>query len=192
MSTKAASPRQAFFAQFAQKARECLKTNVLADVNVPLILLTGGLRSPSHLQNALDAGHADLLGIGRGSLLCPDLPAVLRESVLDATANGISIVLDDEPFAHEPDDNIRLPSWVPQIPLVGAGVGTAWYNICMRRIATSQLGKNIDGKSPPAPLPAIEMSGIEVMVRMWIWIEWYQMLLGSLSVCCLAVLSCCL
>ena len=192
MSTKAASPRQAFFAQFAQKARECLKTNVLVDVNVPLILLTGGLRSPSHLQNALDAGHADLLGIGRGSLLCPDLPAVLRESVLDATANGISIVLDDEPFAHEPDDNIRLPSWVPQIPLIGAGVGAAWYNICMRRIATSQLGKNIDGKSPAAPLPAVKMSGIEVMVRMWIWIEWYQMLLGSLSVCCLAVLLCCL
>ncbi|KAH0826612.1 hypothetical protein J3R83DRAFT_4976 [Lanmaoa asiatica] len=188
VSAKAASPRQAFFAQFAKKARECLKTNFPARVNVPLILLTGGLCSPAHLQSALDAGHADLLGIGRGSILRPDIPAILQERILNAAASGSSIALDDEPFEHEPDGDIQLPSWVPQIPLVGAGVGIAWYNVRMRRIAASQLGKRVDGKPLPAPPPAFGMTGIEAMVRMWVWLEWHELFIGVLSVCCVAVL----
>lgn len=184
MSAKAASPRQAFFAQFAKKAREYLRTHFPAGVRVPLILLTGGLRSPAHLQSALDAGHADLLGIGRGSILRPDMPAVLQERMLNAAASGTSIALDDEPFAHEPDGDIQLPSWVPQIPLVGAGIGLAWYNVRMRRIAAAQLGKRVYGTA----LPTFRMTGIEVMVRMWIWLEWHELLIGALSGCCMAVL----
>ncbi|KAF8137488.1 hypothetical protein EV363DRAFT_1318118, partial [Boletus edulis] len=184
MSTKATSPRQAFFSQFAQKARECLKEDFPADVNVPLILLTGGLRSPSHLQGALDAGHADLLGIGRGSIAYPDIPALLQERNLNAAAGGTSIASDDEPFGREPYGDLRLPSWVPQIPLVGAGVGVAWYNVRMRTIATSQLKKRVDGKPLPVPPPEFEMSGIKAMVRMWVWVEWRTMFLGALSVCC--------
>lgn len=188
MSAKAASPRQAFFAQFAQKARECLKTKFPAGVNVPLILLTGGLHSPAHLQSALDAGHADLLGIGRGSILRPDIPAILQERVLNATLNSTSIALDDEPFAHKPDGDIQLPSWVPQIPLVGAGAGLAWYNVRMRRIAASQLEDRVNGNASPTPQPTSGMSGIEAMVRMWVWVEWHGLFIGALSVCCVAVL----
>ncbi|KAG6377446.1 hypothetical protein JVT61DRAFT_15251 [Boletus reticuloceps] len=143
-----------------------------------------GLRSPSHLQGALDAGHADLLGIGRGSIACPDIPALLQERHLNAAAGGTSIASDDEPFGREPDGDLRLPSWVPQIPLVGAGVGVAWYNVRMRTIATSQLKKRVDGKPFPVPPPEFEMSGIEAMVRMWVWPEWRTMFLGALSVCC--------
>ncbi|KAF8549044.1 FMN-linked oxidoreductase [Imleria badia] len=190
MATKAASPRQAFFAQFAKRARECLKTDFPANVNVPLILLTGGLRSPSHLQSALDAGHADLLGIGRGSILRPDLPTIFQERILNAAASGTSIALDDEPFAYEPDNDIKLPSWVPQIPLVGAGVGIAWYNVRMRWIARSQLEKKIDGTSFPVPLPAFGMSGIEAMVRMWVWLEWHESFIVVLLVSCVATLAC--
>lgn len=185
MSTRAASPRQVFFAQFAKKARECLKTDFPADV--PLILLTGGLRSPAHLHSALDAGHADLLGIGRGSILRPDIPTVLHERIFNAAASGTSIALDDEPFAYEPDGDIQLPSWVAQVPLVGAGVGMAWYNVRMRRIAASQLKRRVDCKPYPAPPPTFGMlSGIEAVVRMWVWLEWHEMLL----VCCVAVLTC--
>lgn len=190
MSTKAASPRQAFFAQFAKKARECLKTDFPVDDNVPLILLTGGLRSPAHLQSALDAGHADLLGIGRGSILRPDIPTVLHERIFNAAASGTTIALDDEPFAHEPDSDIQLPSWVPQVPLVGAGVGMAWYNVRMRRIAASQLTRRVDGKLHPAPPPTFGMSGIEAVVRTWVWLEWREMF--TLLVCCVAVLACCM
>lgn len=184
MSAKAASPRQAFFAQFAKRARECLKTDV-PGVNVPLILLTGGLRSPAHLQCALDAGHADLLGVGRGSILRPDIPALLRQRILNTDT---SIAWDDEPFAHEPDRDLGLPSWVPQIPLVGASVSLAWYNVRMRRIAVSQLEKKVDGAVLPAPLPTSGVNGVEAMLRMWIWLEWHEMLIGALSVCCVGVL----
>lgn len=188
MSAKGASPRQAFFTQFAKKARECLKTKFPAGAHVPLILLTGGLHSPAHLQSALDAGHADLLGIGRGSILRPDIPAILQERILNAAANDTSIALDNEPFAHKPDGDIQLPSWVPQIPLVGAGAAMAWYNVRMRRLAASQLEKRVDGKAPTAPLPMFGMSGIEAMVRMWVWVEWHELFTGALSVCCVAVL----
>ena len=191
MSAGAASPRQAFFAQFARKARECLKTDFPADVNLPLILLTGGLRSPAHLQSALDAGHADLLGIGRGSILRPDLPVVLQERILTAAASGTSIALDDEPLGHQPDGDMQLPRWVPQIPLIGAGLSGAWYHVRIRRIAASQLEKRVDGKSLPAPLPAFGMSGIEAMVRMWVWVEWHEIFIGA-SVCCAAVLLFCM
>jgi hypothetical protein len=192
MSAKAASPRQAFFAQFAKQARECLKTEFPTDANLPLILLTGGLRSPAHLQSALDVGHADLLGIGRGSILRPDIPAILQERILNAAASGTSIALDDEPLTHEPDGDIQLPRWVPQVPLVGAGVGVAWYNVRMRRIAASQLERRGDGKSLPAPLPTFGMSGIEATVRMWVWLEWHEIFIGASSVCCAAVLLFCL
>lgn len=188
MSAKAASPRQAFFAQFAKKARECLKTDIPAGVNVPLILLTGGLRSPAHLQSVLDVGHADLLGVGRGSILRPDIPAILRQRILNTVMSGTSIALDNEPFAHEPDGDIRLPSWIPQIPLVGAGVSLAWYNVRMRRIAVSQLEGRVDGAVLPAPLPTFGVTGIEAMVRMWIWLEWHEMFVGALSVCGVGVL----
>lgn len=189
MSAEAASPRQAFFAQFAKLARECLKAKFPAGINVPLVLLTGGLHSPAHLQSALGAGHADILGIGRGSVLRPDIPAVLRERIVNAAASDTSIALDYEPFAHKPDGDIQLPRWVPQIPLIGAGVGLAWYNVRMRRIATSQLERRVNGKALPAPLPTFGMSGIEAMVRLWVWLEWNELFIGAiLLVCCVAVL----
>lgn len=188
MSTEATSPRQAFFAQFANKARECLKTDIPAGIDVPLILLTGGLRSPAHLQSVLDAGHADLLGVGRGSLLRPDIPAILQQRILNSVISGTSITLDDRPFAHEPGGDVQLPSWLPQIPLVGAGVNLAWYSVHIRRIAASQLEKRVDGAMLPAPLPAFGMTGIEAIVRMWFWLEWHEMFIGAFSVCCMGVL----
>ena len=191
MSTKVASPRQAFFAQFAKKARECLKTDFSADVKLPLILLTGGLRSPAHLQSALDAGHADLLGIGRGSVLRPDLPAVLQERILKAAASDTSIALDDEPLAHQPDDDLQ-PRWIPRVPLVGAGLSEAWYNVRIRWIAASQLEKRAGGTSVHALLPTFGMSGIEALVRMWVWLEWHEIFIGALSVCCVPVVLICM
>ncbi|KAF9234260.1 hypothetical protein BU15DRAFT_52824 [Melanogaster broomeanus] len=148
MNTKATSPRQAFFAHFAKNAREAMKTDAPADVAVPLILLTGGLRSPAHLQTALDAGHADILGIGRSSIVRPDLPVILNERITKATAAGTSIASDDEPFAHEVDAHLKVPSWFPKVPLIGAGVALAWYNMRMRWIAESQRKQTAGGERP--------------------------------------------
>ncbi|KAF8842883.1 FMN-linked oxidoreductase [Paxillus ammoniavirescens] len=182
MSAKATSPRQAFFAHFAKEARDAMRIDAPADVTVPLVLLTGGLRSPAHLRTALDAGHADILGIGRGSVLRPDLPAILHGRIAKATAGGTSIASDGEPFAHEPDADLKVPSWFPQIPLIGAGVSIAWYNVRMRRIAESQMVKTSDGKQPPAPPPTFEMSGVEAMIRMWIWMDWNKLKFPAVSI----------
>ncbi|KIL00311.1 hypothetical protein PAXRUDRAFT_8275 [Paxillus rubicundulus Ve08.2h10] len=182
MTTKATSPRQAFFADFAKEARDAMKLDAPADVIIPLVLLTGGLRSPAHLQTALDAGHADILGIGRGSILCPDLPSILRERIAKATAGGTSIASDGEPFAHEPDADLKVPFWFPKVPLIGAGVSIAWYNVRMRRIAESQMVKTADGEQSPAPPPTFEMSGVEAMVRMWVWMDWNKLKFQAVSV----------
>lgn len=188
MSAKATSPRQAFFSQFAREAREYMKTDVPPGVCVPLVLLTGGLRSPAHLQSALDAGHTDLLGLGRGSILRPDIPVILRQRMRNTVTNNTLIALDDEPFAQEPDSDIRLPTWIPQIPLVGAGAGIAWYNVRMREIAVSQLERKADGTLPSAPPPAFGMTGLEAIVQMWVWLEWPGIFVGALSVYCVGVL----
>ncbi|KAF9225838.1 FMN-linked oxidoreductase [Gyrodon lividus] len=179
MSTKATSSRQAFFAHFAKKAREHMKTDAPADVALPLILLTGGLRSPAHLQTALDAGHADILGIGRGSILRPDLPAILHERITRAAAAGTSIASDGEPFAHEPDIDLKVPSWFSKVPLTGAGVNIAWYSVRMRRIAESQMNKTADGKQLLAPPLTFETSGMDALVGMWVWMDWNKMIVPA-------------
>ena len=63
-------PRQAFFAQFSSKLMEELSSMTSSDGSLPLVLLTGGLRTPAHLNTALSAKHTHLLGIGRSSVLC--------------------------------------------------------------------------------------------------------------------------
>ncbi|KIJ58190.1 hypothetical protein HYDPIDRAFT_189528 [Hydnomerulius pinastri MD-312] len=181
MSAKDTSPRQAFFAHFAKKAREAMKTALPSGVAMPLILLTGGLRSPAHLQSALDAGHADILGIGRGSVIRPDLPSILHERIEKATTAGTTIGSDGEPFSYEPDADIKGPSWLPKVPLIGATVALAWHNVRIRTIAESQMKKTVDGTQPPAPPPNYEMTGTEAMMGMWVWMDWKKMIMPAVS-----------
>jgi hypothetical protein len=73
-----ATSRQAFFARFAREARDTIHAQASSSPHHPLVLLTGGMRSPEVFENALSQGHADLVGIGRGSVLAPRLPLLLR------------------------------------------------------------------------------------------------------------------
>ncbi|KAF7986295.1 hypothetical protein HWV62_35240 [Athelia sp. TMB] len=103
------SPRQAFFAGFSSRALQVLDS--FPDGSAPRILLTGGLRTPSHLQTALTSHHADLLGVGRGSVTTPDLPDILRRWEQD---NGDTIDKTYTPFGPEtPDlfDAYPAPEW---------------------------------------------------------------------------------
>lgn len=116
---------------------------------------------------ALNSDHAHLLGIGRGSVLCPNLPSILKEKSKDPSR------WDNIPFQREPD--LSLPrilgywplSWVwklvPRIRLIGAGVGMAWYVIALRRIshASSSRGHMKLNYS---------MGGLRAVFWMWAWI----------------------
>jgi hypothetical protein len=156
------SDRQAFFAQFSQAVMKDLHRSPAAFSSIPLILLTGGLRSPFHLQTALASRHADLLGIGRGAVLCPDLPRILRLKTQNVTFPSL---WDENPFVHEPEAVLRSSNWISSVKLVGGGVGTAWYTIRMRDVAVSQI------ENPGVDPPPVDYSrgGLISVFKLWAW-----------------------
>ncbi|KIJ36725.1 hypothetical protein M422DRAFT_260818 [Sphaerobolus stellatus SS14] len=137
------SPREAFFAPFSRKVIQEISTIT----QKPLILLTGGLRTPLQLSGAILNNHADLLGIGRLSILCPDLPRQLSPASFDTL----------EAYRHItfPDSNLHAPRWIPK--LAGAGVGVAWYTVGLRSLAE---GKPLD----------MRMGTLGSVFWMWAWI----------------------
>ncbi|KAL0579247.1 hypothetical protein V5O48_002751 [Marasmius crinis-equi] len=157
------SSRQAFFASFSSKAVQAIST--IQTPTPPLILLTGGLRSPGHLQAALSSRHTHLLGVGRASILCPDLPRVLNAR----------LTTDDDdrlfsPFQPDPDTDLKFVhqrpwSWVwplvPKLKLIGGGVQMAWYSIVMRHMAG--LGEREEFRVD------YSVGGLEAVIRMWLW-----------------------
>ena len=165
------SPRQAYFAHFSHHALQAVESLFKRSTSppTPLILLTGGLRTPAVLRTVLSSGDAHLLGIGRGSVLCPNLPSLLKEKEKDHLSRW-----DDVPFRREPD--LSLPrvldywplswvwSFVPKIKLIGAGVGMAWYVVAIRRIshAGNRSGSDI--------ILDYNMGGLGAVFWMWFWI----------------------
>ncbi|KAH9836271.1 uncharacterized protein C8Q71DRAFT_74458 [Rhodofomes roseus] len=176
---KTLSPRQAFFTTFAHEVKQMLAASPFS--KPPLILLTGGLRTLPLMSSVLKHGHADLLGIGRLSVLCPDLPRTLEAAIAGTTEPG-KFPLEPLP---EPDlgSPVALPShrsilhhalaalfnllasvltrcWALfpiQLPkLVGAGTIMAWYMVMMRRMA---VRKEVD----------YSVGGIEAVLSMWLW-----------------------
>jgi hypothetical protein len=144
----ASSPRQAFFSRYAAKAMQVLSEVHLEGKNVvlPLVLLTGGLRTAASMQNALRRRHAHFLGIGRPSVIRPDLPRLLKD--MDDTMTSKSLVV-------EPDLGMSIWGSASMPKLVGAGAGMAWYVVQMRRLAHGQ------GVKP-------DLGATSAVLRMWI------------------------
>ncbi len=70
LSAKASTQkREAFFLDYAEKARSVSQ--------VPLII-TGGFRSEQAMNDALQSGHLDLVGVARPLALMPDLPEQIQ------------------------------------------------------------------------------------------------------------------
>ncbi|KAJ3863092.1 hypothetical protein EV359DRAFT_43788 [Lentinula novae-zelandiae] len=163
--TSAKNPRQAFFAHFSSKLMKELSSVTSSDQCAPLILLTGGLRSPAHLYTALRSDHAHLLGLGRASVLCPNLPSVLKRR----RAAEADLSSDVTPFKPEPDLRFwpsgREP-WrcirrhFPKVKLIGAGVGMAWYVVMIRRLAKERIRR-----------PDYNIGGLGAITKMWVWID---------------------
>ncbi|KAH7906444.1 hypothetical protein BJ138DRAFT_1016205 [Hygrophoropsis aurantiaca] len=164
MSNASTSSRQAFFAHFSQKVMRELKSEPKTVSPLPLILLTGGLRSPALLESAIRAEHADLLGIGRSAILCPDIPTRLQK------VSNSDYDYDRE-FAAGPPSQSKV--WLPRIPLIGAGVELAWYTVRMRNVATSQMPKkpasSKTGLSPSCPPIDYKLGALRALLTMWIW-----------------------
>ena len=149
-----ATSRQAFFARFSRRAREAVRALPSQRRVPPLVLLTGGLRSPEVMHAALQHAHADILGVGRGSVLCPDLPrrlaaylAACPSEALSKTTETLKVELDVmfppqpvldyplTPFVNVVAKLFTALGMLPLPKLIGAGVGMAWYVVMMRRLA---------------------------------------------------------
>ncbi|KAF7426181.1 hypothetical protein PC9H_008548 [Pleurotus ostreatus] len=152
------SPRQALFTRFSREALLAVASTV---ANPPLILLTGGFSSPAQLGTALDSKHADLLGIGRFSIICPDLPLTLRRNVHSPNSQFSS-----RPSIESADPTALDPafSWlwkqVRQIKLVGAGAGIAWYTLVLRELAKQRATTTISK----------DMGVVRAVCGMWLWL----------------------
>jgi hypothetical protein len=115
------------------------------------------MRTPTTFQEALSQGHADLIGIGRGSVLAPDLPLLLKELYsrgrtgtpdLDEDSEDNmhrdfpfqqpSLSYADTPLIRLAVSILRLLGIFPPPGLIGAGAATAWYAVAMRRLSRGQ------------------------------------------------------
>ncbi|KXN81689.1 NADH oxidase [Leucoagaricus sp. SymC.cos] len=136
--------RQALFARFSRQALKALNAAGFKYSSRPAIILTGGLRAPSLLQSALQSGQTDMLGIGRGAVICPNIPEIMQEYEQSPRNDG-----GDTPFGDEPD--LPPPTWWPlgpiwntfsKIKLIGAGLNMAWYTLMLRRRAAAELRRS--------------------------------------------------
>ena len=112
--------REAFFIDYAEKAR--------AVSQVPLII-TGGFRSEQAMNDALNSGHLDFIGIARPLALMPDLPSQIN--------NGTYQIITTE----------RIKTgFAPVDKKLGAGLEMDWY---MYQMALIGRGKQPNPKLSP-------------------------------------------
>ncbi len=103
--------REAFFLDYAEKAR--------AVSQVPLII-TGGFRSEAAMNEALQSGHLDFIGIARPFALMPDLPDKIRQGTYQTlTTNRIKTgvaAVDNKVGAV-----LEMDWYMAQMALIGKG-----------------------------------------------------------------------
>ncbi len=112
--------REAFFIDYAEKARKVSQ--------VPLII-TGGFRSEQAMNDALNSGHLDFIGIARPLAILPDLPNQIK--------NGTYQTITTE----------RIKTgFVPVDKKLGAVLEMDWY---MYQMALIGQGKQPNPKLSP-------------------------------------------
>jgi 2,4-dienoyl-CoA reductase-like NADH-dependent reductase (Old Yellow Enzyme family) len=112
--SKTTISREAYFQDYIEKARKLIKT--------PL-LLTGGFRSVSVMEKALEAGNLDFVGLARPFCLYPNL----ANQIFDGSM-------------------IRFETPIPQIGIKFldklGGVELPWYELQIQRIGKGKHPKN--------------------------------------------------
>jgi 2,4-dienoyl-CoA reductase-like NADH-dependent reductase (Old Yellow Enzyme family) len=107
---KSTVQRESFFLEFAKEVREKFPSVVL--------MVTGGFRTRRGMEDALQSGACDLIGIARPAAVLPKLPKeiILNTKIPDAEA---TVALA----------RVKNPLWMDYFPLkqVGAGYQTEFY-----------------------------------------------------------------
>ena len=130
------------------------------------------MQSPAIFQDALTQGHADLIGIGRGSVLAPDLPLLLKEfyarqqmGTPDEDGDGKNkgryflfklptLSYTETPLTRAAASVLRSLGILPLPRLIGAGTAMAWYIVTMRSISKGQRVN-------------YQMGGLRAVVQLW-------------------------
>lgn len=180
MTTVTSKPgrRQAFFARFSQQALRALNAIGFQSPSRPVIMLTGGLRTPNLLRSALQSGQTDMVGIGRASVVCPRIPQIMVEF-----EQGRGQHNGDTTFGIEPEHLVPTylkkwplaPIWtsLSKVRLVGASFNMAWYTITMRRSAIAELhGRTGDACTVAPALNNHDhvVDGLWALIQMYLWI----------------------
>ncbi len=103
--------REAFFLDYAEKAR--------AICPVPLII-TGGFRSESAMNEALQSGHLDFIGIARPFALLPDLPNQIKQGSY-RTLETHRIKTGFAPVDNKLGAVLEMDWYMAQMRLIGQG-----------------------------------------------------------------------
>ncbi|TBU24239.1 FMN-linked oxidoreductase [Dichomitus squalens] len=154
------SARQVVYESFAQRSIDILSscTPTVTFRPPPLVLLTGGLNTLPRMSSALARDHAQLLGIGRLSVIHPHLPTELSAALSRKDADFLRSEpwalseLGDPPSSYLSWRGLEralwyvcllvwsyIPAKMPRV--VGATANVNWYNYMMRRHA---LGQDLD------------------------------------------------
>ncbi|KAF9693280.1 hypothetical protein EKO04_008684 [Ascochyta lentis] len=119
--------REAFFLDYAAAVRERYPSLIL--------MVTGGFRSRKGMQEALQSGACDLIGIGRPAAIWPHLPkeVLLNEKI-------------EEAAAVKKLNTLKLPWLLRMIPIkfIGTGADTIYY---AKQIQAIALGKTTQAPS---------------------------------------------
>ena len=114
------SARGVYFSDFATRVKQL-------DLHGTVVCLTGGFRTPADMEDALEQGITDMIGIARPLVLQPDMP----QHILDGDI--------------EPTNRFKLPwitTGVKSLDKAFNGVLViSWFELQMNRIGT---GKNPD------------------------------------------------
>lgn len=134
--------REAFYTDFAEKVKA-------VDSPVP-IQLSGGLRSRTGMADAINSNACDLIGLGRASVLEPELPRAIL----------LNPEFDDE--GSVATSHVIRGQWLSRmipIKVVGSGLPIQFFYYNMRR-----LGNGLKSQ-PDASIPGILLINIWESVR---------------------------
>lgn len=103
--------REAFFIDYAEKARQVS--------HAPLII-TGGFRSEQAMNEALQSGHLDLVGVARPFALMPDLPNQIQNGHYQ-TVQTERIKTGFQPLDNKIGAVLEMDWYMAQMALIGQG-----------------------------------------------------------------------
>ncbi|KQU44240.1 oxidoreductase [Rhodococcus sp. Leaf278] len=137
MGTASTRAREAYFLEYARTVRDAAGT-------VPLAV-TGGFRTRSVMNSAVQSGACDMVGLGRPTALTPDVAGALVAGTLDRVES--------------PRVALRLPSKANAFKQINGALDLQWH--------TDQLQLMGAGRQPNSSRPAWRTAATMVQRNGW-------------------------